>query len=70
MRAVVTRAILAADGARSPQSYGAKAAFARAKGLAGINMFDLTGDTADSALIRSAREKLLVLPSACPAPTP
>lgn len=44
---------------RSPHSYALKAAFARKSGIAGINMFDLTGDTKDSKLIKAARAQLL-----------
>lgn len=51
-----TRDFIAYD---DPQSYGAKAAFARQHGLAGVNMFDLTGDTEDSKLIRAARAQLM-----------
>ncbi|EJD43361.1 glycoside hydrolase [Auricularia subglabra TFB-10046 SS5] len=51
-----TRDFIAYD---DPQSYGAKAAFARQHGLAGVNMFDLTGDTQDSKLIHAVRAQLV-----------
>ncbi|EJD46873.1 glycoside hydrolase [Auricularia subglabra TFB-10046 SS5] len=51
-----TRDFIAYD---DPQSYAAKAEWARKNGLAGINMFDLTGDTKDSKLIRAARSQLI-----------
>jgi len=42
-----------------PESYSVKAAFVRQHGMAGINMFDLTGDTSDSKLIMAARTQLI-----------
>ncbi|KAH7100733.1 glycoside hydrolase [Auriculariales sp. MPI-PUGE-AT-0066] len=42
-----------------PQSYDRKAAFVHSHGLAGINMFDLTGDTKDSKLIKAARRRII-----------
>ncbi|KZV88406.1 family 18 glycoside hydrolase [Exidia glandulosa HHB12029] len=51
-----TRDFIAYD---DPASFGVKAQFARKNGLAGINMFDLTGDTKESLLINAARAQLL-----------
>ncbi|KAH7100735.1 glycoside hydrolase [Auriculariales sp. MPI-PUGE-AT-0066] len=52
----VTRNFIPYD---DPQSFETKAAFARSNGLAGIMMFDMTGDTRDSKLIRAARRRII-----------
>ncbi|KAH7102155.1 glycoside hydrolase [Auriculariales sp. MPI-PUGE-AT-0066] len=51
-----TRELIAYDDA---QSYAAKAEYVRQHGMAGINMFDLTGDSSDSKLISAARSQLI-----------
>ncbi|KAH7100729.1 glycoside hydrolase [Auriculariales sp. MPI-PUGE-AT-0066] len=42
-----------------PTSFKAKAAFVKARGMGGINMFDLAGDTRNSLLIKAARKGLV-----------
>ena len=42
-----------------PQSFALKGAYAKKAGLAGVNMFDSTGDTLDAALLKAVRSTFL-----------